>query len=82
MEALRQQWVLDIQWSDMAEELREEARQMRMNVDRLYNDVCISKFTEDDWLSVEEGTYPYPKIGGYITQNVPKDERVWIHWWW
>jgi hypothetical protein len=82
MKSLRKQWVLDIQWSDMEEELGKEARQMWIDDDRLRNDVCISKFSEDDWYSVQAGTYPYPKIGEYITQHVPIDEEVWIHWWW
>ena len=79
--AARQLWVVDITWSDMWEELREEAREMWQDYG-LRNDVCIAKFEEDDWYEVKEGTYPYPKIGQYIKENIPEGEEVWIHWWW
>ena len=82
MIALRKQWVLDIQWSDMQEELGKEARQMWIDDDRLSNDVCISKFSEDDWHEADAGEYPYPKIYAHITTQVPYGEEVWIHWWW
>tara|TARA_R110002153_G_scaffold264338_1_gene426167 strand:- start:1536 stop:1784 length:249 start_codon:yes stop_codon:yes gene_type:complete len=82
MKALRKQWVLDIQWSDMEEELGKEAMQMWRDDDRLSNDVCISKFSEDDWYEAEAGNYRYPKIFAHIKTLVPKGEEVWIHWWW
>ena len=82
MKALRQQWVLDIQWSDMKKELGDEAMQMWRDQSMLHNDVCFWKFTEECWYDVKNNNYPYPKIGKYITENVPEGEEVWIHWWW
>lgn len=82
MKALRKQWVLDIQWSDMEVELAPEAMKMWQGDSRLVNDCSISKFTEDDWYCAEAGNYPYPKIAEYIKANVPDKEEVWVHWWW
>jgi len=81
MIALRKQWVLDIQWSD-AEELGEEASQMWRDDDRLINDVCIYKFSEDDWYEGQAGEFLYPKIYAHIKTLVPFGEEVWVHWWW
>ena len=83
MEAIRQQWVLDIQWSDAPEEVYKEARQLWKDQDMLRNDVCFWKFQDDDWYEAREGTYPYPAIAKLILESaIPEDEEVWIHWWW
>ena len=76
--SVRQQTVLDVQWSDCPDFVEKEVREMWQSDDRLHNDVCINKVYVD-----EEMLSEYPNIYYWLKHNkVPEDTSVWIHWWW
>jgi len=93
MNSVRQQIVLDVQWSDAPDDVIKETRQLWRDYDNLSNDNSIYKFGEDDWTwdennpnwSAGDGEQPtsYPAIEKWlITNKVKIGESVWIHWWW
>lgn len=93
MKSARQQWVLDVQWSDAPAEVIEEVRKLWRERE-LGNDSYIYKFGEEAWSwdsrwsDFQEGTdnevpTRYPAIQQWLLDNnVPFGEDVWIHWWW
>jgi hypothetical protein len=94
MKSVRKQWVLDVQWSDCPKDVEEEVKKIWRDDDRLSNDVCISKYYDEDWtwdsrnsdFDEENHTQSdtrYPAIEKWLLKNgVPFGEEVWIHWWW
>lgn len=85
-QALRQVWVLDLQWSNCPEELEREANYIWQSWN-LSNDHCYKKFTLKDLKS--EYFSDLPLINKYILEqiearnlDIKEDEQILIHWWW
>lgn len=84
--ALKQVWVLDLQWSDCPEELQREAKYIWQSWS-LGNDHCYKQFTLEDLKS--DYSTDLPLINKYISEqieirnlDIKEKEQVLIHWWW
>lgn len=72
--SVRQQWVLDAQWSDLPVEVEAQVKEAWQDYE-LGNDGYIFKY--------RVGENDYPLIDEWcLQQGVPEDEIVWVHWWW
>lgn len=85
-QALKQVWVLDLQWSNCPEELEREAKYI-WECWSLSNDYCYKQFTLKD-LKLEH-SLDLPLINKYILEqievrnlDIKEDENILIHWWW
>ena len=84
--ALKQVWVLDLQWSDCPEELEREAKYIWQSWS-LGNDHCYKEFTLEDLKS--DYSTDLPLINKYISEqiefrnlDIKEKEQILIHWWW
>ena len=84
--ALKQVWVLDLQWSDCPEELEREAKYIWQSWS-LGNDHCYKQFTLEDLKS--DYSTDLPLINKYISEqiefrnlDIKEKEQILIHWWW
>lgn len=75
--ALKQVTILDVQWSDCPEEVRDDVRELWIDRE-LNNDNCIVKYARN--FDVEEYSEAYPTLYRYLEENNIKE--CWIHWWW
>lgn len=77
--SVREQWVLDVQWSDCPIEVEEEVQRAWDEME-LGNDNHMFKHHVGDR---ERFPDMYPLISAWCRHNgVPDGEYVWVHWWW
>lgn len=82
VDPVKQVTVLDVQWSNLSEEVVDDVRKLWENME-LGNDVCYVRWDEQDFHDTdteEDEQYRYPALAEYLRSR--GIEKCLIHYWW